>query len=68
MKLLEELISEILIETDKTILLLGNSGSGKSKYSKMLAYQLLEKFDEYNIYPIHVKLSSFNYKAIDKDG
>ena len=34
----------------------------------MLAYQLLEKFDEYNIYPIHVKLSSFNYKEKQKDG
>jgi adenylate kinase family enzyme len=62
LKLLEELISEKLMESHKTLLLLGNSGAGKSKYSKMLAYQLLEKFDKYNIYPIHVKLSSFNYK------
>ncbi len=56
------MISEKLIETDKTILLLGKSGAGKSKFSIMLAYQLLEKFNEYNIYPIHIKLSSFNYK------
>ena len=34
----------------------------------MLAYQLLEKFDEYNIYPIHIKLSSFNFKEKQKDG
>jgi hypothetical protein len=38
LKLLEELISEKLKESDKTLLLLGNSGAGKSKYSKMLAY------------------------------
>ncbi len=42
MRLLEELISEKFKESDKTIILLGNSGAGKSKYSKMLAYQLLE--------------------------
>ncbi len=51
------MISEKLIESDKTILLLGKSGSGKSKFSKILAYQLLEKFNEYKIYPIHIKLS-----------
>ena len=62
------MISEKLIETDKTILLLGKAGAGKSKFSKMLAYQLLEKFDEYNIYPIHIKLSSYCYKKLDKDG
>jgi tRNA A37 threonylcarbamoyladenosine biosynthesis protein TsaE len=38
LKLLEELISEKLKESHKTLLLLGNSGAGKSKYSKMLAY------------------------------
>jgi hypothetical protein len=32
------LISEKLNETDKTILLFGKSGSGKSKFSKILAY------------------------------
>ena len=62
MKLLEELISEKLKESHKTLLLLGNSGAGKSKFSKMLSYQLLENFDEYNIYPIHIKLSSYKYK------
>ncbi len=34
----------------------------------MLAYQLLERFNEYNIYPIHIKLSSFNYKEYDEYG
>ncbi len=32
----------------------------------MLSYQLLENFDEYNIYPIYIKLSSFNYKEKQK--
>ncbi len=38
---------EKLNETEKTILVLGDSGAGKSKFSKMLSYQLLEKFEEY---------------------
>jgi polynucleotide 5'-kinase involved in rRNA processing len=40
------MISENSNEVDKTILVLGNSGAGKSKFSKMFTYQLLEKFEE----------------------
>ncbi len=56
------MISENSNEADKTILLFGHSGAGKSKFSKMLAYQLLEKFEEFYIYPIYIKLASFLYK------
>ena len=33
----------------------------------MFSYQLLENFDEYNIYPIHIKLSSYKYKEKQQD-